>query len=316
MPLDVNIAAFIERARLAGARALEDLSLASARAAAEGLLKLQRPPEPVASVESYEIRSSDGALFPVRVYRPLPVCTDPSPILIYAHGGGWFRCTLDQYDGPCRALANASRCIVVSVDYRLAPEHKFPIPLEDTYAAIRWSAEHALSLGGDPKRLAVGGDSAGGNLMAAACLIARDNGPTIAHQLLLWPPLNHDFSTASYRDLATGYMLTRAAMQACWSYYLPTPETGIDPLASPLRASDLSRLPSATIITAEFDPLRDDGETYADRLRTAGVSTRLIRLPGMVHACIHMDGIAPAAREVVTQAGTALRRAFSISEVL
>jgi acetyl esterase len=314
MPLDPDIVALLKQMQDAGAPALETMTLEQARAAAGGLKRLQRPAQDVASVSEFAAISADGESVPVRVYRPMAATSSLLPMLVYAHGGGWFRCTLDQYDSPCRALANASGCLVVCVDYRLAPEHKFPVPLQDTYAVIRWASERAADLGGDANRLAIGGDSSGGNLAAAACLIARDRGPVIKHLLLLWPPLNHDYSTASYRDFATGYMLTRAAMQACWNYYLPTSETGADPLASPLRAASLSGLPRATVITAEFDPLRDDGEAFAARLAAAGITTRLVRLPGMIHACIHMDGVAPAARRVFDEAASALRQAFAAEE--
>lgn len=312
MPLDPDIASLLARAKESGAPALEQMTVEQARAAAQGLPRMQRPPEPVASIAAFEVRSADGSSIPLRVYRPHVDTTAPLPMLVYAHGGGWIRGTLDQYDGPYRAIANAGRCLVLAVDYRLAPEHRYPLALHDVYAALEWAAEHASDLGGDASRLALGGDSSGGNLAAAGALMARERGgPQLAHLLLFWPPLDHGCSAASYREFAIGYMLSTAAMRMCWDYYLPDPQAGNEPYASPLRAHDLSRLPQTTVITAEYDPLRDDGETFAARLAAAGVTTRLVRLPGMIHAALHMDGIAPAAHRAVDEAGAALRDAFA-----
>lgn len=235
----------------------------------------------------------------------------PLPAIVYAHGGGWFQCSLDLYDNPCRALARATGCVVLSVDYRLAPEHKFPIPLQDYCAALCWVAANAELLGVDPARLIVGGDSAGANLAAAAALRARDEqGPTIFHQLLLYPPLDFSLTTPSYQTYADGYFLTRAAMQFCWSCYLDRDDDGDSPYASPLRAARLQSLPSATILVAEYDPLRDEGEAYGQRLREAGVVVECHRLKGMVHACIHMLGLTSKARQLFDGAADSLRRAL------
>ena len=229
------------------------------------------------------------------------------PALVYAHGGGWFLCSLELYDNPCRALANATGCMVLSVDYRLAPEHKFPVPVEDFYCALRWVCEQAGMLSVDPARIAVGGDSAGGNLAAAAAIMARDRGgPRIAHQLLCYPVLDHSFSTDSYRAYGQNFFLTEETMRYCWFTYLLNEQDGDSPYASPLRA-DLTGLPPATVLVCEYDPLRDEGEAYARRLREAGVDACDHRLPGMVHACIHMLGLTPAARHLFELAGGALR---------
>lgn len=205
--------------------------------------------------------------------------------MLFAHGGGWCLGSLALYDRPCQALANATGRVILSVDYRLAPEYPFPQPLEDVYRALCWVAQQAPQLGIDAKRLAVGGDSAGGNLAAAVALLARDRGgPHIERQLLLYPALSREMTTKSYCEFAEGYFLTRDAMVFCWQQYLAQRR---DPGAEPLHAATLRGLPPATILSCEYDPLRE-----------AGVPVRCERLPGMVHACIHMLGLTPAARRL------------------
>jgi acetyl esterase len=197
------------------------------------------------------------------------------------------------------------------VDYRLAPEHKFPVPLDDCYAATRHMAEHAGAFGVDPSRLAVGGASAGGNLAAAVALMARDRGgPRLAFQLLIYPITDYSFETASYAAYADGYWLTRSTMMWFWSHYLRKPEDGHHPYASVLRAPDLAALPAALVMTAELDPLRDEGEAYAARLRSAGVPVELRRLDGMIHGFFNMTGVLDQARQAIEDAGLALRSAF------
>lgn len=290
-------------------------SLDAMRAAGEVQLRLLHGPlASVADIQTYSVASSDGHPIRIRAYTPLTSNTVPLPAIVYAHGGGWFRCSLDLYDNPCRALADATGCIVLSVDYRLAPENKFPVPLQDYYTALCWCASHADELGIDLTRLVAGGDSSGANLAAAATLRARDDakGPAIAHQLLLYPPLDAAMSSASYRDFATGYFLTRGAMEFCWSAYLNDKADGNSPWASPLRAASLSNLPSATILVCEYDPLRDEGEAYARRLDEAGIATACHRLEGMVHGCIHMLGVTPEARRLFELAGSSLRRFLNL----
>lgn len=306
MTLDPDIALLL--ARMADAPPLEALPLAQARAAAAGLTALQGPPVPVASTTDHIATTASGHAVPVRLYAPLVPLGDPPPLMLFAHGGGWFRCTIDHYDGPCRALAEATGCVVASVDYRLAPEARFPLPLEDVHTALVWATDNAAALGIDADRVIVAGDSAGGNLAAAIALMARDQGgPRIAHQLLIYPVTDHRFDTPSYRDFATGYLLTATAMRACWDHYLARPEDGASPYASPLRAEDLTGLSPATVLTAAFDPLRDEGEAYAHRLMRAGVAVRLERLPGMIHGCIHFGGVVPASRALFEVAGQAVR---------
>ena len=224
----------------------------------------------------------------------------------------WVLGNLDTAEFSCRKLANDVECAVVSVDYRLAPETSFPGAIEDCSAATIWVASAADELGIDPQRIAVGGDSAGGNLTACAAYVARENGPTLAFQLLIYPVVDADFGRASYLDNAEGYLLTRSAMQWFWDLYVPDTEDRRNVGVSPIHAADLSGLPPALLITAEFDPLRDEAEAYGAALEAAGVAVETRRYNGMIHGFFHMltenpvDGISAASRDAVA----ALRRAF------
>jgi acetyl esterase len=247
----------------------------------QALKDLHLPPRPVGGVMDTTLPGPGGPI-PIRVYRPQE--TGPHPLLVYFHGGGWVLGDLDTVDDVCRALCEVCRRVVVSVDYRLAPEHKFPAATDDALAAVRWAAAHAEALGGRAEGLAVAGDSAGGNLATVTALRVRDEGgPGIAAQVLVYPITDHDFDTPSYRLHETGYSLTRAGMMWFWEQYLARPEDADHPWASPLRTVDLTGLPPALVLTAEHDPLRDEGERYADRLREAGVPVRSVRFDGMVH---------------------------------
>ncbi|MGK7900725.1 MAG: alpha/beta hydrolase [Hormoscilla sp.] len=202
-------------------------------------------------------------------------------------------------------------CIVVSVDYRLAPEHKFPAAPEDAYAATQWVAENAAEIKGDRTRIGVGGESAGGNLAAVVTLMARDRGgPSLVYQLLFDPVTQYGFDTESYRKYGKDYLCTKDVMVWFWNHYLPTPLEGKNPYASPLHAVDLSNLPPALIITAELDPLRDEAEAYGDRLRQAGVPVKISRYQGAIHAFTCMAKIFPQGRESLTEASAALKAAF------
>jgi acetyl esterase len=238
------------------------------------------PPPNVALVKDL-VASTAGTKIPVRVYVPRKQ-TD-LPTLVYYHGGGWVVGDLDTSDWICRSLAVQADCVVFSIDYRLAPENKFPIPVEDCYWATKWVTETGIERYADLSRVAVGGDSAGGNLTAGVCLMARDRGgPAISFQLLICPVTNHSFDTESYRKYADGYLLTLKDMEWFWNLYLRDQKDGQNPYASPL-LGDLRSLPPALIMTAEFDPLRDEGEAYAERLRQAGVSVRMVRYDSMTH---------------------------------
>ncbi len=251
---------------------------------------------------------------PIRIYTP-DACrgkADACPILVYFHGGGWLLGSLDSHDSLCRSFANASGCIVVSVDYRLSPENRFPAAVEDAYAAVCWVWENALQMGGDASRLVVGGDSAGGNLATVSCLMARDKGgPDLLHQLLLYPVLDlSSFNTPSYRDHATGYLLTAESMVYYRDQYLRDERDRENPYASPLLAEDLSGLPSATVVAAELDVLTDEGKTYADRLRKAGVSVSYLCYDGMIHPFLNFLGVVDRAKAAVFEIGKCLGEAL------
>ena len=209
-----------------------------------------------------------------RIYRPQG--QGPFPVLVYFHGGGWVIANLDTYDSSCRALTKAANCIVVSVAYRQAPEHKFPAAAEDAYAATQWVMANAAKFQGDPNRVAIGGESAGGNLAAAACLMARDRrGRMPVYQMPIYPVTDYSCDTPSYQENANTQPLNKAGMQWFWSKYSNSPADGSNPYASPLRAANLWGLPSATVITADIDPLRSEGQAYAKRLRDAGSTVRV-----------------------------------------
>jgi acetyl esterase len=263
-------------------------------------------PQPVARVKDHRVPGQGGEI-PLRLYHPGG--DEPLPAVVFFHGGGWVVGNIETHDGYCRALAHAAGVIVASVDYRLAPEHPFPAGVEDAYAATCWVAKHASQLGADPKRLVVAGDSAGGNLAAAVALMARDRGgPTLALQLLIYPITDCNFETPSYRDNAEGYFLTRETMIWFWKHYLPSEADRRQAYASPLRAASLRGLPPALVLTAEYDPLRDEGEAYAQRLTDAGVSTKLIRYDGMIHGFVRRLRIFQAARTALHDVAAALRQ--------
>ncbi len=294
MPLHPSAREFLDQRAADGARPVEELTVEQAREQGNRMAKLLGPGEPVAKVADREIPGPYGAI-PIRVYAP--TMGKDQPVMVYYHGGGWVTGNLETVDVTCRALANAVPCLVVSVNYRHAPEHKFPSAADDAYAAARWVAAHAGELGGDAKRIAVGGSSAGGNLAAVVALMARERGgPTLAFQLLTVPVTSNAMDTASYLENAEGYGLTRSGMEWYWRAYVHGPEEGAQPMASPLRAPDLRGLPAAFVQTAELDPLRDEGEAYAKRLREAGVRVSLKRYDGMVHGYLGPDGIQDAAR--------------------
>lgn len=309
MPLDPQVKAYLEEAAAAGLPPYRSLSPEDARKAMIARsVRFLANPEPVSEVETRTIEGPGGPLA-LRIYTPDGLA--PFPVLLYFHGGGWVVGNLASHDSLCRALANSAGCIVISADYRLAPEHKFPAPVEDAYAATQWAASYAASFGGDGTRLAVGGDSAGGAMAASVTLMARDRGGALpSFQLLIYPVTNYSFDTPSYRQNASGYMLTRDDMVWFWRHYLTNKADGLHPYASPLRAKELQGLPPALVITAEFDPLRDEGEAYAEKLRRAGVPVKLTRYDGMIHNFVRMFPILDRGREAVQEAGRTLRAAL------
>jgi acetyl esterase len=307
MPLDPVVKSMLEMFAGSGMPAFETLPVSDARAMFNAMPGATGEKAALARIEDRGIPGPAGDI-PVRIYTPEG--ETPLPILVFFHGGGWVIGTLDGYDHVCRALARAIPAIVISVDYRLAPENRFPAAANDCYAALCWAAENAASIDGDPARVAVGGDSAGGNLSAVVSLMARDHRhPLVAHQLLVYPVTDLRGSTESMRTNGEGYFLTQKTMLWFADHYT-TPEQRLLPYASPLLAPDLHGLPSATVITAEFDPLRDEGEAYAARLRESGVLVEQTRYDGMIHGFFSMP-MFPQAGEAIEQAASALRRAFA-----
>ncbi|MCW2748088.1 MAG: alpha/beta hydrolase [Nocardioidaceae bacterium] len=226
----------------------------------------------------------------VRVY--VPSGEGPFPVVVYFHGGGWVSGDLDMHDRTCRRITNLARCAVVNVDYRLAPEHPFPAPLSDAYAATLWATEHAHEFSGDPSRLIIAGSSAGGNLAAAVALRARDeDGPRIALQVLIYPVLDSTMDYESFEQYSDGFLLSRSQMRWYWDQYVPDLAQRGNPLVSPMHATSLSGLPPAYVLTAECDPLRDEGEAYASRLQTEGVDASHVRYKGQIHAFLNMFGL-------------------------
>jgi acetyl esterase len=304
--LDPQINAFLAQMEAEGGAPLETLPIAEARqAAADGLGQWKGEPEELPKVEDLGFHGPDGAV-PIRIYSPDRV--SPSPALVYFHGGGWVVCDLDTHDVICRAIARRSGAVVISVDYRLAPEHKFPAAVIDCYAATKWVAANAEHLGIDPRRIAVGGDSAGGNLAAVVSLQSRDEaGPHIALQVLVYPVTDlSSFATPSYREFAEGYGLTAPEMEWFRAQYLARPEDARCFHASPLLAPDLHGLPPALVITAECDPLRDEGEAYAKRLEGAGVPVRYTCYAGMIHPFFSLSGGVAQAREAIAEVAAAV----------
>jgi acetyl esterase len=300
--LHPEVRALLEMMDAQGAPALESQDPIVARKdRVEGMKMLGGEPRPLGRVEDFSIPGPDGDV-PVRLYAMEHGGVRPA--LIYFHGGGWVFGNLDTHDSVCRDLAAESGAVVISVDYRLSPEVKFPAAVNDSYAATLWIAANAERLGIDARRISVGGDSAGGNLATVIAMRCRDaGGPALARQLLIYPATDlSSFDTASYRELAEGYFLTRAAMQWFTGHYLASGDQSRLPEASPLHAPNLSGLPPAFVITAEFDPLRDEGEAYAARLQQAGVPVTVKRYPGMVHGFVSMRGVVSGGRQAIQEA--------------
>ncbi|WP_330182624.1 alpha/beta hydrolase [Nocardia sp. NBC_01503] len=268
-------------------------------------------PVPVAAVEDWLVPGpADAPEVPVRIYRPLDAENVPGVVVFY-HGGGFVLCDLDSHDKFCRVMANAAGALVISVDYRRAPDARFPAAAADAYAVLRWVADNAEALGGDPARIAVAGDSAGGNLATVAALQARDNGgPDLVFQLLMYPMLDPACDTASYTENAAGYFTTAPQLRWYWEQYLNSPTAADDPYANPMLA-DLTGLPPAHIATAEFDPLRDEGEIYGKLLREAGVRTEIRRWAGTIHGFMSMAWQLPETQRANATAFAALRQALA-----
>ncbi|MDI2032246.1 alpha/beta hydrolase [Saccharopolyspora sp. TS4A08] len=304
MPLHPEAEPFVARAReqfpdLGGE--VTDAATARRLSAARSS---RRPRPEVERTEDRLIPGSYGVEVPVRIHWPSTATA--LPMIVYFHGGGWVLGDLDSHDGLARTMANAAEAIVISVDYRLAPEHRYPAAVEDAYSATVWAAEHAAELGGDATRLVVAGDSAGGNLAAVTALQCQERGtPDLAFQLLIYPITDHDFTTESYVDSSLDCMLTKQHMMWFWDEYAPDLEVRDHPHASPLRADDLTGLPPAHVLTVGMDPLRTEGRRYAERLKEAGVPTSTQHCPGLFH------GFAPDSEQIPV-AAEAMRELFAV----
>jgi len=309
MPLDAATAALLAAAAESGAPPLSDLSPVQAR---EMYRMMQAPADDitVGNIEDRLIPGPAGEI-PIRIYHPEG--SGPFPIHLHYHGGGWVIGDLETHDADCREICRAAGVTVIAVDYRLAPEHPYPAAVNDCLAAALWASANAEVIGGRSGPISVGGDSAGGNLAAVVSRIARDAGaPQINFQLLLYPVTDAAMDTASYVENRDGYMLTEQSMSWFWESYCNDPERRLEPDASPLRAADLSGLPTALVMTAEFDPLRDEGEAYAKRLQEAGVTVTCERYDGLIHGFFSQARMIPAARPALDAAAKALRAAHGL----
>ncbi len=308
MPLHPQLQAMRDQRERDNVPPLYTMSLSDARAAdLASIRESGGEPEPVHEVADLTISGPGGEL-PLRLYRPSG--DRPLPALLYFFGGGWVLGTIDTADGVSRSLANSAGALVAVVGYRLAPEHPFPAAAADCYATLHWVAGHAREVGADPARLAVGGDSAGGNLAAGVALRARADGPALAGQLLIYPNTDQLADDESMRAAEDPFLFNRHSVAWYRQHYLAKPADAADPLASPLRAENLAGLPPALVITAEYDPLRDQGEAYARRLADDGVPVELSRYPGMAHGFFTMAGAVDASRAAIEQAASRLREWF------
>ena len=308
MTIDPQARAYLDRAAASGVPPAHLVSPEEARRNFRaGTPLVVGEPIELPRIEDLAVPGPAGAV-PVRLYAP---SSEPAlPITLYFHGGGWVVGDLDSHDHLCRRLAALSGSIVLAVDYRLAPEHPYPAAADDAWAALTWAAERGSEVGGDPGRLAVAGDSAGGNLAAVMALRARDAGIPLRLQVLIYPVTDHDLDTGSYVANSEGYGLVRDAMRWYWDHYCPDPARRTEPSASPLRAPELTGLAPAYVLVCELDPLHDEGVAYARRLGAAGVEVRLRREEGMIHGFVRMLGVIDRAHDAVAGIAEALRNEF------
>ncbi len=310
MRLDPQAEALLKKLKDAGAQPFETLTPAEGRIAVLGFKDLGGEPEDVASVDHHFVPGPTADV-PAWIYRPSGSSAGPLPGLIYFHGSGWVVGNIAVCDFLSRALANRTGCVVIAVNYQKAPEHKFPVPFDDCYAATRWVFDNASSLGLDAGRIGVIGDSAGGNLAAAVTLRARDeNGPRLAFQVLVYPAIQYGWDTPSSHANAEGFLLQRASMEYFWKHYVKSPIDGTNPYCSPLAAQDHSGLPPALIVSAEFDPLCDDGRMYADKLEAAGVPVRFHLYEGMIHGFLWMSGVLDQSKALLNEIGREVKSAL------
>ena len=309
MPVDPQVQVLLDAMAAQADVKLHEMTPVEARAMFEAMRVA--PPElpELAAVTDGKVTSPEGHVVPIRTY--LPVDVERPPVCVYFHGGGWVIGSIESHDAPCREIAARSGCAVVSVEYRLSPETPYPGPLDDCVAVTEWVAANGAELGVDGSRLVVAGDSAGGNLAAAVTLVARERGgPEIAGQVLVYPATDHGYGTQSSIDNAEGYFLTMDAMHWFTGHYLAGDLSKVsDPLASPLRATDHTGLPPALVITAEFDPLRDEGEAYGKKLQAAGVPTTIHRYDGQIHGFLGLYAMLDGGRAALDEIADSVRSA-------
>ncbi|HYL99432.1 MAG TPA: alpha/beta hydrolase [Blastocatellia bacterium] len=310
MPLDPQIKSMVDMVKMMEPLDLGTVPVGQTRAAFKMLASMGGAGDPMQKTEDLQIPGPGGDI-KARVYRPLDAGTLPA--LVFFHGGGWVIGAIETHEGLCKSLASRAGCAVISVDYRLAPENKFPAGLEDCYAAARWVQDHADEIGLDALRIGLGGDDAGGNLAAAVSIMLRDKGePMPRFQLLIYPVTDYCVpSKPSLVENGEGYLLTSRDMVWFFEQYLNSAEDGTNALVSPLRAERLDGLPPALVITAEFDPLRDEGEMYAARLRDCGVTAETRRYDGMIHAFLSLSSMSDRARKALNETGEALKSALA-----
>lgn len=305
-PLDSQSQAFVAGLAESRGPGFHEMSPVEARRAFAGLAPLfGTGPEDVSTQD----RKLDDTTT-VRIYKPKSSDSNRLPVIVYFHGGGWVLGSVETHDALCRRLCSESQAAVVSVDYRLAPEHPFPAPLEDCFSATKYIHQHAAELGVDANRIAVAGDSAGGNLAAAVALKARnESGPPLLAQVLIYPVIDSDCNTASYSSFADGYGLTKESMQWFWKQYVGDRVTNV--YASPSKADTLKGLPETILITAQYDVLRDEGEAFAERLKDAGVAVTHRRYDGVVHGFVHFAGAFDRGKQAITDVAAQLKRIFA-----
>jgi len=313
MPLDPLVKAFLDQMKAVGGPKMSEMTPAAARETFAQMMQLVGPRDvPVGKTENRMIPGPAGEI-PVRIYTPVGGNNELMPALVYYHGGGFVIGNLDTHDGLCRLLANDGNFRVIAVDYRLAPEHKFPAALDDAFAALDWVMTNAPDIGVDANRVAVGGDSAGGALAAGVAQLAKaKGGMPLDAQLLMFPVTQVGEQTGSLREFAVGYFLEKDTLDWFYASYLPANADRSDPKISPLRARDLSGLPPAFVMLGGFDPLHDEGMQYADRLRAAGVPVTVADHSDMVHCFIYLQSVLPQAHEALAAAAKAIAGMFTV----
>jgi len=311
--LNTKVAIILKFMELTGDDSLKDLDNLSVAESREQLMqtaeKFSDVPVQLPKIINQKIPGPAGEI-PIRIY--IPVENEVLPVTLFYHGGGWVQGNIDSHDNVVRYMAARSGSIMVSVDYRLAPENPFPAAVEDAYAALKWAVDNATSFSGDPSKIAVMGDSAGGNLSAVVSMMARDKkGPKISRQVLVYPATNlNTLDTDSYTFFGEGFMLTKKEIEWFRAHYLPNKSDWSNPMASPLLAKDHSNLPPATIITAQMDPLSDEGKQYADKLEQSGVDVRYRRFEGMIHGFISAGKVLNQAYEAMDEIAADLKQSF------